>query len=337
MNNKIALFFAVGIFFLLPFGGRSQVNSKSLDSGNAFTLKLPGGSSTRIVAFGDTRFHDVTDTVAANAAIRQAMIAAIDQERPALVLISGDIVYNGTDVSDWKVWDTETAGWREHQIPVFPALGNHDLKGDQAEALANYFARFPQLRQNRFYSLRFGNCLALVLDSALDEIAGPQGDWLEHQLDTVPDSVDFLFILLHHPPYTSSSDEKLFGGGHSARAKEQYLGKFLEYHQQHMRARMIVLSGHVHNYEHHEHDGVTYFVTGGGGAHPYPITHKPNDLYKDNGVNYHYLQIDLAPELVVITMNKVEIAKGTTIWTKPDKVTIMAPRSAAAVHSNTKP
>ena len=30
-----------------------------------------------------------------------------------------------------------------------------------------------------------------------------------------------------------------------------------------MRARIVVFSGHVHNYERHEHGGVTYFVDRG--------------------------------------------------------------------------
>jgi hypothetical protein len=38
-----------------------------------------------------------------------------------------------------------------------------------------------------------------------------------------------------------------------------------------------MFSGHVHNYEHQEHNGVTYFVTGGGGARPYPIERTPDD------------------------------------------------------------
>ena len=73
--------------------------------------------------------------------------------------------------------------------------------------------------------------------------------------------MDFVFIVLHHPPYTSSSDAKTFGGGHSARSQEQKLAKTLEARQQNLRARIVVFSGHVHNYERHEHGGVTYFVT----------------------------------------------------------------------------
>ena len=44
----------------------------------------------------------------------------------------------------------------------------------------------------------------------------------------------------------------------------------LEERQAHARARIVVFSGHVHNYERHEHGGVTYFVSGGGGAPPIP-------------------------------------------------------------------
>jgi acid phosphatase type 7 len=110
--------------------------------------------------------------------VRKALIAAIDEEHPAFVSIGGDIVYSGEDSKDWAVYDRETKAWREHNIPVYPALGNHDLKGDQNTALANYFARFPQLDTSRFYSVRMGNSLMLVLDSSVNETSGPQGDWL---------------------------------------------------------------------------------------------------------------------------------------------------------------
>ncbi len=101
----------------------------------------------------------------------------------------------------------------------------------------------------------------LALDSSLDEATGPQGNWLAKKIDKIPADVDFVFIMFHHPPYTSSSDEKKFGGGHSARASEQkLLAKLLEERQAHTRARFIVFSGHVHNYERHEHGGVIYFV-----------------------------------------------------------------------------
>ena len=321
-GRTVALFLLV-VGFVLSCGSHSPNNrSDHSDARTDFTLDILGGSSIRFVAFGDTRFHDPSDTTPANASVRQAIVAAIDKERPTFVSISGDIVFDGDDASDWKVWDSESAAWREHHIPVFPVLGNHDLKGDHDTALANYFARFPRVEKNRFYSVRFGNCVLLVLDSSQDEVSGEQGEWLLRHLDLYANSLDFIFIALHHPPYTSSLDEKRYGGGHSARTREQSLARVLESRQPQMHARLIVFSGHVHNYEHHDHGGVTYFVTGGGGAHPYLIPRKPSDLYQDSGINYHYLMVDATPQRVRVTMNKLDIADGKQQWTQPDVVVI---------------
>ena len=59
-----------------------------------------------------------------------ALVEAIAKENPAFICFTGDVVYNGDDVNDWKVWDHETSVWRDEHIPVYPALGNHDLHGD---------------------------------------------------------------------------------------------------------------------------------------------------------------------------------------------------------------
>src|SRR5580693_213828 len=146
-------------------------------------LQLQVDTAFRFVAYGDSRFHDPKDTEAANPPVRQALVQAIAEVRPAFISFGGDIVYNGDDANDWTVWDSETRVWREKAIPVYPALGNHDLHGNEKVALANYFQRFPELKNSRYYSVRAANTLLLVLDSSLSETAGPQGDWLAAKLD----------------------------------------------------------------------------------------------------------------------------------------------------------
>ncbi len=286
----------------------------------------------RFVAYGDTRFHDPADTKAANPPVRVALVQAIAKASPAFVCFTGDIVYNGDDVNDWKVWDTETSIWREKNIPIYPALGNHDLHGEEKIALNNYFQRFPDLKNSRYYSVRAGNALLLVLDSALDETSGPEGQWLSNKLDNIPSDVDFVFLMFHHPPYTSSSDEKMYGGGHSARATELHLAKMLEERQAHARARFVVFSGHVHNYERHEHGGVTYIVSGGGGAHAYPIERASDDPFQSKEINYHYLLVEVDHQQLKVTMNRVELDSGKAVWTQPDslKITVGAPTPATA-------
>lgn len=303
---------------------------KSTAQTTTIDLHLDVKTPFRFVAYGDTRFHDPTDTEAANPAVRVALVKAIADVNPAFVCFTGDIVYNGYDTNDWKVWDNETSIWRDKQIPIYPALGNHDLHGDAAVALGNYFQRFPDLKNSRYYSLRAANVLLLVLDSSLDEVAGPQGLWLADKLDHVPADVDFVFVMDHHPPYTSSSDDKKFGGGHSARSTERALAKSLEQRQAHAHYRMVVFSGHVHNYERHEHGGVTYFVSGGGAAHAYPIERAPDDPFQSKEVNYHYLLVEVDHQDIKVTMNRLDLTNGKAQWTQPDSVKISVPVAAAA-------
>ena len=282
----------------------------------------------QFVIYGDTRFTD--STKAADATMRRALVQAIAQVHPAFISIAGDITYRGDQTGDWKVWDTETDAWRQAGIPIYPALGNHDLHGDEKVALANYFRRFPTLDGNRYYSVRADNALMFVLDSSLDEVSGPQGQWLTRKLDNIPQDVSFVFILLHHPPYTSSSDKETYGGGHSARPSEELLAKNLEEHQQHAHVRFIVFAGHVHNYERHEHSGVIYLVTGGGGAHAYPIERAPSDPFQSKDINYHYLLVSVEKDKLTITMNRIELRDGKPMWTQPDAVTIPAISAAHA-------
>ena len=276
------------------------------------------------VSYGDTRFTDPADTKASNAPVRQALVKAIAEAHPAFVVIGGDVTYNGNDPNDWLVWDRETADWRKQGIAVYPAIGNHEMHGDIKIALSNYFQRFPALDHSLYYSVQARNVLLLVLDSSIDENSGPQHDWLAQQLDHIPASVDFVVIALHHPPVTSSHEDSPLGGGHSARPGEQALAAFLEARQTRTRARFVVLGSHVHNYERHEQGGVTYFVTGGGGAHAYPIERNPGDPYPDHRINYHYLDVTVDPAGMKFVMNRVELMDGKAVWTQPDSVTIHA-------------
>jgi hypothetical protein len=323
----VVMFAAATLLTLTCCSKKSSAQTSSVD------LKLDVQAPFRFVAYGDTRFHDPKDTEAANPPVRVALVKAIADVNPAFICFTGDIVYNGYDVNDWKVWDSETSIWREKKIPVYPAVGNHELHGDVTIALGNYFQRFPDLKNSRYYSVRAANTLVLVLDSSLDEAGGPQDQWLADKLDHVPADVDFVFLMFHHPPYTSSSDLKAMGGGHSARATEQALAKMLEQRQAHARYRIVVFSGHVHNYERHEHGGVTYFVSGGGAAHAYPIERAADDPFQSKEINYHYLLVEVDKQQMKVTMNRLDLTSGKAVWTQPDSVKIAVPAAAVAAQA----
>src|SRR5215469_11752436 len=89
-------------------------------------IQLSQSDRVHFIAYGDTRFTDPADTEAANPEVRRELVKAIAAAHPDFVTFGGDITYNGNDPNDWKVYDKETAIWREQHIRVFPALGHHD-------------------------------------------------------------------------------------------------------------------------------------------------------------------------------------------------------------------
>lgn len=276
------------------------------------------------VAYGDIRFTDRLDTQHSDAPMRRAEIARIAQEKPPFVIISGDLVFVGANAQDWKVYDGETESLRQAGIEVLPALGNHDVSGDEARALKNYFQRFPQLEGRRWYSVRAANLMMFMLDSTSDDAAGsPQIQWLERSFAALPKDVDFVLVALHHPPMTRSLDMTP-GGGHSPRPQEKQLASLLEKHQQKMRARILLVAGHVHNYERYEHGGVTYIVSGGGGATPYMIKRADNDFYREPGATYHICNLTVDHRELRFQMLKLTMEKMQPEWTERDSFVLQA-------------
>jgi acid phosphatase type 7 len=286
-------------------------------------LNIEVSTPFNFVAYGDMRFADPGDHNAGDEGRREALINKIADEKPAFVVISGDLVVSG-DEKNWRFWDRATQVWREQKIPVLPTLGNHDVRG----SLDTYFQRFPDLRGSRWYSARAGNVLVINLDSTGDGVVGRQMMWLKQQLDSIPSDVDFVLFNFHHPPYTKSHD--MPNGGHSARPQEQELARLFEAKQQNTRARFIVFTGHVHNYERYERAGVHYIVSGGGGAHPYMIPRSADDHYRDEGPTYHYCLLDVDKGKLKFSMYKLEMDGNKAKFTKRDSFELSTPSAATA-------
>ena len=335
MRNRFAVPLLWIVFLIAVTSGWGQQPARSpAGAGTEAALEVAVKGPFQFVAYGDIRFTNPADVAPSNAEFRRDLVNQIAAIKPSFILVSGDLVLQGDNPADWAIWDAETKPWSEAKLPVFPTIGNHELYKDPAAGLRNYFQRFAELKNSRYYSLRAGNTLTLVLDSSEDETAGAQGQWLASQLDHLPNDVDFVFLLLHHPPYTNSKEGFLGGGGHSMRAREQALAKMLEGRQLKTRPHFIVFSGHVHNYERYEHHGVTYIVTGGGGATPYTVLRKPEDGYRQPGPTYHYCVVRVNGTRLELDMMKLEMQNMQPHFARADSVVIISapapPAKAAA-------
>jgi acid phosphatase type 7 len=283
------------------------------NSSSAPSLSLqPAQYPFKFVVYGDLRTTNPANTKDTDPIRRMALINKIAGEQPGFVAITGDLVLNGGNAMDWAEWDKETKPWSGLQL--FPILGNHDVRGGES-ALPNFFQRFPQLQNSRYYAAQYGNVRVLAVDS--DMMVGdhsPEMQWLQSEFSNIPAATDFVFVLLHHPSYTHSNEET----GHAARPQEHNLGAFLEAQQKKIKAKIVEVAGHVHNYERYEHGGVMYIVSGGAGASPYPIERQPDDFYKESGPTYHYCRFTSDKGKLHMEMVKLEMKGDQPSWRVAD-------------------
>ncbi len=225
--------------------------------------------------------------------------------------------------------------WREHHLRVLPTLGNHEFSGcEPAECLEHWWSAFPELRGKRWYAADVGPAVRfLALDSMSSLLAGSdQRRWLEHELATLPATVEFVLIGLHHPPVADIQTRVEVS--HNPRPNEIALADYLGTVAPTSRARFLVISGHIHNYERLVRDGVTYLVTGGGGAAPREIDRTAADQYqRDEFPNFHYVKLVLDAGVLRGSMYRLdEPSAPTPHFTLKDVFELHAapPRGAAA-------
>ncbi|HNN95836.1 MAG TPA: metallophosphoesterase, partial [Pseudomonadota bacterium] len=248
----------------------------------------PTSGSFLFLVYGDTRDRD-----ADHASVVQAMV----NEHPDFVLQTGDLVSRASDELQWRRYFS-TAAPLLRNAPLYPALGNHELRGEPG---AGHFQRLfllPPDRSRRlrpvYYAFRFSNSLFIALDgnSPYDQ---PQAAWLEQQLkSTQADSaVRHVFVFIHQPPYA-------VGAYCGSQRLQQRIVPILQRYG--VRA---VFAGHEHAYQHLERKGVRYFVTGGGGAPLYP-RRKSCNFEDDTALwmfraEHHYLRVQVDGDQAVMT------------------------------------
>jgi hypothetical protein len=252
------------------------------------------------VVFGDTR-----NGVEQHRRVLDRVVA----EAPTFVLATGDMVDEGYNEDQWQAFFDVEEKLMKGTV-LFPALGNHDRqgRGRTADTYRTYFA-VPEngADPERYYAFTYASARFVVLDSNSNSFSlTDQTAWLERELIAARQdpAIRHIFIVMHHPPFSVS----LHGGAIDLR--ERWVPLFEKYQVS------AVFSGHDHVYERAEHDGIHYFVSGGGGAPLYPRRPSPNPVDAEAVVAFertqHYLRVN-------VTSDRVEVAAvrtdGTVIET----------------------
>lgn len=192
---------------------------------------------------------------------RARIIAAIADARPDLLVILGDLVFDGSSPYHWAHFDVLARPLRERGIPVVAALGNHEYWLGRAST-RRFFARLPHQGGRHFFRVVAGPLHLLVLDSNLDRLTDEEREaqraFYTETLAAVEHdpSVRGALVLTHHPRWTNSTvtaDEP--------QVEAEFVPPLLR-----SRKALALISGHVHASERFSDGGKVFVVAGGGGG-----------------------------------------------------------------------
>lgn len=241
------------------------------------------------VAYGDTRSHPED---------HRAVIAAIVRQRPEFVLQSGDLVDRGGDKGQWEQFDQITQPLRDAHIAYYPARGNHDVGPYYLKRITEAY----DSGNGYYYAFTRHHYRFVMLDSLDPDEFDPhsaQYQWLVRELTRAHVSGLPFFVMFHEAPFSVGPH------GPTPDAQRILHPLFVKYQP------LAVFCGHDHLYYRTTRDGVTYFVTGGGGA---PLYHPdnakiaiPGDVYASV---HHLIRCDVDGSRVTFTALCVDGAGG---------------------------
>jgi hypothetical protein len=212
----------------------------------------------------------------------------IESQHPAFMVGLGDNVYfQGLEREYATNYDPQKLmGGVVQQMPVMPALGNHDV--DVSDS--TYFRRFPFLNNARYYSYDYKNAHFLVLDSNEDMAPGsPEYKFAQADLEAHKNA-RWKVVYMHHPVFSTT--------GRSPLNERKYLAPLLS-----KEGVDLILCGHDHKYERSEPlngRGMVQVVEGGGGGIQYPYMKQQAAFSAYRSVDFGNLNVEVDPDRMVL-------------------------------------
>ena len=251
------------------------------------------------VAYGDTR---------TNPAEHAVIIKEIIGLHPEFVLQSGDLVSDGKNPAQWEQFMQITQPLRNAHIAYYPARGNHDVGAFYPKFVTEPFDSGDKVNKLYYAFTRHGNRFIIVDSMEEYDPSSKQYAWLVAELAQARKTAVNTFVMFHEGPFS-------IGPHGSTLEAQQYLHPlFVKYKP------AAVFCGHDHLYYRTVRDGVTYLVTGGGGAPPYRPENRqvaiPGDVYVHDTDSdgheipaeiykpliYHAIKCDVAGSRVTMTV-----------------------------------
>ena len=284
-------------------GAFHSVRLAGLDPGTMYHAEtLAGGEKVGALAFrtvpkeaesftffvyGDTRSNPREHSMVADALLAEA--ERLGQR--TFVLHTGDLADTDADEEVMSVQFFRPAAGLLARLPIAAVRGNHE--NGRPELLSRYFPAPPDpgtAGLGETSCLDYGSVRLIVLDKYLSpELLQVQKRWLADRLAEAKDR--WRLLAIHEPIYTSG----LHGPAMTTRGRIEGVVVEGKTH--------VFFGGHDHNYERTKPiHGVTYIITGGGGAELRGRTgvvqrHAWTARFEST---LHFLAVDVRPEKLTI-------------------------------------
>ncbi|CEG72989.1 hypothetical protein RMATCC62417_08456 [Rhizopus microsporus] len=230
----------------------------------------------RIAAMADNQFGMLTFV---------SLLRQVASKKPHYLLHAGDAIQNYPDLRQWQTDFVAplTFFGLGQTTPMIYAHGNHDFDGT---------SRYVYSRSSNWFSfsLAQGAIHFIILDSNLDWES--QDDWLQAELETEAfKQAQFRIVVVHVPPFLEYWDPEawfdLQQSEWSRFVKDRYVPLF------EASGVDVVISGHQHNYERGERNGIQYGIIGGAGGDLDREQVKDWGMYEAKLFDFHFVMIEL--------------------------------------------
>lgn len=280
------------VFFVFLLVGSAACQPDLVDDGSEPTdSPSEQGEVTRLVALGDFGTGGEVQREVAD------MMCEHHQEEPFdYAVTTGDNIYASGEVEDFEEdFFVPYECLFEAGVDFHAVLGNHDddtLKGE------------AQIAEERFgmpardYTWQLGPISFVMFDSQEVEREldgerqyeeGSTYEWVLEEIEKAQDS-EWTVAVFHQPVFSTGELHGSEPGFEEALA-QQFSDAGVD----------LVLNGHDHNYQWGERDGVTYVVTGGGGAELYDCVEPFVDPIENCVEANHFVEVEVSSGDMVLT------------------------------------
>lgn len=199
---------------------------------------------------------------------------------PAFVLSSGDIVFGKDEPLDMFKREFNQIQLLINALPcpLFNAPGNHEINERQ-----EFYDEYVKRVGPTYGSFNFGQWKFVEVSTEevghSPAVAPTEMGWLKQTLSSPEPKMCFH----HHPIYTrATNSEEGAGLTNHAAVEDLYRAGNVKF----------VFQGHDHVFNHQEHGGINYYITGGAGA--------PLDAPPEEGGYFHFLVVHVKGQSVEV-------------------------------------